>query len=114
MKCIFSVDVEDWFHILSLRSTPDLLAWDALPSHVEKNFARLLEIFEEKQIRITCFFLGWVARKHPNAVKLALRFGHEVASHGYAHRLVYSMTPREFLEIFEEKQIRITCFFLGW
>ena len=98
MKCIFSVDVEDWFHILSLRSTPDLLAWDALPSHVEKNFAKLLEIFEEKQVRITCFFLGWVARKHPDTVKLALRFGHEVASHGYAHRLVYSMTPREFLE----------------
>ena len=69
MKCIFSVDVEDWFHILSLRSTPDLLAWDALPSRVEKNFARLLEIFEERQMRITCFFLGWVARRYPATVK---------------------------------------------
>jgi hypothetical protein len=23
-KCIFSIDVEDWFHILDLPSTPDL------------------------------------------------------------------------------------------
>jgi len=98
MKCIFSVDVEDWFHILDTPSTPPLLEWDAQPSRVEKNFARLLEIFEEKQVRITCFFLGWVARRHPHLVKLALRFNHEVASHGYAHRLVHTMTPQEFFD----------------
>jgi polysaccharide deacetylase family protein (PEP-CTERM system associated) len=97
-KCIFSVDVEDWFHILDTASTPALLEWDALPSRVEDNFERLLEIFEEKGIRVTCFFLGWVARTHPRAVKQAQRFGHELASHGYAHRLVYTMTPKEFLE----------------
>jgi polysaccharide deacetylase family protein (PEP-CTERM system associated) len=98
MKCIFSVDVEDWFHILDLPSTPPLSEWDALPSRVEKNFMTLLGIFAEGNIRVTCFFLGWVAAKYPHLVRAAQSFGHEIASHGYAHRLVYQMTPEEFLD----------------
>ena len=47
MQCIFSVDVEDWFHILNLPSTPDLPMWDGLPSHVERDFLKLLDIFSE-------------------------------------------------------------------
>jgi polysaccharide deacetylase family protein (PEP-CTERM system associated) len=98
MKCIFSVDVEDWFHILDLPSTPSLGEWDALPSHVEKNFLRLLELFGQKEVRITCFFLGWVAAKYPHLVRAAQDLGHEIASHGFAHRLMYKMTPAEFFE----------------
>jgi polysaccharide deacetylase family protein (PEP-CTERM system associated) len=96
VKCIFSVDVEDWFHTLDLPSTPDLSSWDLLPSRIERNFGRLLEIFSETQVHVTCFFLGWVARRFPHLVREAERRGHEVASHGYAHRLVYKMTPQEF------------------
>jgi polysaccharide deacetylase family protein (PEP-CTERM system associated) len=96
MKCIFSVDVEDWFHILDLPSTPELSEWDSLPSHVEKNFRKLLDIFSEKNVAVTCFFLGWVAQKFPHLVKEASRRGHEIASHGYAHQLVYRMTEGEF------------------
>lgn len=98
MKCIFSIDVEDWFHILDVPSTPPLSAWDALPSRVERNFLCLLDIFAEKNVRATCFFLGWVAERFPHLVEEADRRGHEVASHGYAHKLVYEMTPGELLE----------------
>ena len=98
VKCIFSVDVEDWFHILDLPSTPDLSTWELLPSRVESNFGRLLEIFSEKHVHVTCFFLGWVAQKFPHLVREADRRGHEVASHGYAHRLAYKMTPQGFYE----------------
>ena len=97
-KCIFSVDVEDWFHILDIPATPPLSQWDSLPSLVEKNFRKLLDIFAEKDVRVTCFFLGWVAEKFPHLVKEAALQGHEIASHGYAHRLVYELTPQEFLE----------------
>jgi polysaccharide deacetylase family protein (PEP-CTERM system associated) len=90
------VDVEDWFH--TLPTTPDLSKWDSLPPRVESNFGRLLEMFSEKQVHVTCFFLGWVAQKFPHLVREADRRGHEVASHGYAHRLVYEMTPQEFYE----------------
>jgi polysaccharide deacetylase family protein (PEP-CTERM system associated) len=105
-KCIFSVDVEDWFHILDLPSTPGLSTWDSLPSRVESNFRRLLEIFSEAQVHVTCFFLGWVAQRFPHLVREADRSGHEVASHGYAHRLIYEMTPQEFYEdAFTSKRI---------
>lgn len=97
-KCVFSVDVEDWFHILDLPSTPDLNEWNSLPSRVERNLLRLLEIFEERDVHVTCFFLGWVAERFPHLVREAVRHGHEIASHGYAHRLVYQMTPEAFAQ----------------
>jgi len=97
-KCIFSVDVEDWFHILDSSSTPMLSEWELLPSRVEKNFFKLLDIFSERNVRVTCFFLGWVAEKFPYLVRAASERGHEIASHGYSHQLVYRMGPRKFFE----------------
>lgn len=97
-KAIFSVDVEDWFHILDVPSTPPLAMWDTLPSRVEKNFRHLLDLFSRKNARVTCFFLGWIAERFPHLVKEAVRRGHEIASHGYEHRLVYEMNRREFYE----------------
>src|SRR5438067_8842539 len=97
-KAIFSVDVEDWFHILDLPSTPKLEEWERLPSCVERNFRRLLQLFSEAGVHVTCFFLGWVGERFPHLVREAHRAGHEIASHGYAHRLVYSFQPHEFRE----------------
>jgi polysaccharide deacetylase family protein (PEP-CTERM system associated) len=97
-KAIFSVDVEDWFHILDVPSTPPLAMWDTLPSRVEKNFYHLLDLFSRKNARVTCFFLGWIAERFPHLVKEAVRRGHEIASHGYEHRLVYETNRREFYE----------------
>src|ERR1700687_813396 len=98
MKCIFSIDVEDWFHILDLSTTPEIAQWDSLPSRVENNFAKLLAILDERKAKATCFFLGWIARKSPRLVREAARQGHEIASHGYEHRLAYEMTSQEFFE----------------
>lgn len=104
-KCVFSIDVEDWFHILDIPSTPPLTDWNSLPSRVEINFLRLLDLFGQKEVHVTCFFLGWVAQKFPYLVREASRRGHEVASHGYAHRLAYEMTPPEFfLDIWDTKK----------
>ena len=63
---IFSVDVEDWFHILDVPSSPPISEWAGLPSHVEKNFTRkLLDIFSECNVQVTCFFLGWIGERYP-------------------------------------------------
>ncbi len=95
---IFSVDVEDWFHILDDPSVPTIDQWADLPSRVEKNFSKLLDIFSETHVQVTCFFLGWVAERFPHLVKEAVNRGHEVASHGYGHRLVYEQSRQEFYE----------------
>jgi polysaccharide deacetylase family protein (PEP-CTERM system associated) len=97
-KSVFSVDVEDWFHILDVPSTPNIEAWESLPSRVERNFHRLLDIFSENNVRTTCFFLGWIGKRFPHLVREADRRGHEIASHGYAHLLVHRMTAAEFYE----------------
>jgi polysaccharide deacetylase family protein (PEP-CTERM system associated) len=98
MKSVFTIDVEDWFHILDVPSTPPLGQWDSLPSSVEKNFRKLLTIFREAEVRTTCFFLGWIARRYPHLVAEAIAGGHEIASHGYAHQLVHKMTEAEFYD----------------
>src|SRR5438105_7515550 len=95
---IFSVDVEEWFHILDIGSAPHLSTWHSMPSRVEKNVYHLLELFSRSHARTTCFFLGWVAERFPHLVKEAARQGHEIASHGYAHRLIYQMSQNEFYD----------------
>src|SRR5947209_14895215 len=98
VKSIFTVDVEDWFHILDSPSAPDISQWNSLPSCVERNFIKLLDLFSEKDVRVTCFFLGYIAHRFPHLVREANLRGHEIASHGYSHRLIYTMTPQEFME----------------
>lgn len=94
--CIFSVDVEDWFHILDLPGLPDLAKWASLPSRVRGDFMRLLDLFDEQNVQVTCFFLGWVAERFPALVREAAQRGHEIASHGFSHTLVYEQTRDEF------------------
>src|SRR6185369_12812303 len=93
-----SIDVEDWYHILDVPSAPDISRWDDLPPRVEKNFHRLLDIMDETKSRSTCFFVGYIAQRFPGLVREAKERGHEIASHSYAHRLAYTMSPTEFLD----------------
>jgi polysaccharide deacetylase family protein (PEP-CTERM system associated) len=98
MKCIFTIDVEDWFHILDIPTAPPRDRWERLPSRVEANFGRLVDLLEEFDVRATCFFLGWIARQSPCLVALAREVGHEIASHGFDHRLIYKMDRGEFVD----------------
>ena len=91
-----TVDVEDYFHVSVFDGIVPRTEWDAMESRVCANTERLLDIFDEYSVRSTFFVLGWVGEKYPALVtKIAAR-GHEVASHGYAHRLVYDQTPAAF------------------
>lgn len=94
---VFTVDVEEWFHILDVPSTPPLREWAGLPSRVEASFRSMLEVFAEKRVRTTLFFLAWVAERYPHLVREAVAGGHEIASHGYAHELVYRQDRATFL-----------------
>lgn len=97
-RCIMSVDVEDWYHILDLPATPPMSEWASLPVRVERNFGRLLDHFDAASVRTTCFFLGWIAERFPGLVRAAVDRGHEIASHGYGHELVYQQGERAFFE----------------
>lgn len=91
-----SFDVEDWFQVENLKSAIRRDDWDSLELRVEQNTRRILAALQERGVKATFFILGWVAERCPELVREIDRQGHEVASHGYAHRLVYDMTPDEF------------------
>lgn len=94
--CTFSVDLEDWFHLLELPGAPSFDTWNALPSRLERNTYRLLAALDAHHVRATFFVLGWVAERFPALVRLLAEQGHEIASHGHAHRLVSTQRPVEF------------------
>lgn len=93
---VFTIDVEDWFHILEVTGTPDLASWDSHPSRLETNFRVLLELLAAHKVHATCFVLGWVARRFPLLLREAADLGHEIASHGFGHQIVHGISPREF------------------
>ena len=93
-----SVDVEDYFQVSAFEKTVDRRRWDRLESRVCRNTDRLLALFARVDVRATFFVLGWVADRYPELVGRIAAAGHEVASHGYSHRLVYDQTPDEFRE----------------
>jgi polysaccharide deacetylase family protein (PEP-CTERM system associated) len=92
----FSIDVEDWFHSENVKAGVARAAWDGCESRVERNTMRMLEILEAHRVRATFFVLGWVAERRPTIVRAIAGAGHEVASHGYGHELVYALTPEAF------------------
>lgn len=93
-----TVDVEDYFHVSAFDGIVPRTRWETLESRVERNTDRLLAIFDEAGVTATFFVLGWVAERFPQLVRRIAQQRHEVASHGYAHRLVYDMTPGMFRE----------------
>jgi polysaccharide deacetylase family protein (PEP-CTERM system associated) len=93
-----TVDVEDYFHVSAFDRVLSRDDWPAQESRVVANTERLLTLLAEHRVRATCFVLGWVAERWPGLVKTIAAGGHEVASHGYWHRLVYTQTPDEFRE----------------
>lgn len=93
---IISVDVEDYFHVEAFSDVVDRGQWDTYPCRVEANTRRLLDLFDECQVKATFFILGWVADRYPALVQQIAGRGHELACHSYWHRLIYKLTPEEF------------------
>jgi len=101
-----SVDVEDYLHVAAFSEAIKREKWDDYESRVCKNTHKLLDIFDSRKIKSTFFVLGWVAERHPALVREIAQRGHEVASHGYSHQLIYQQTPEEFKqETLRSKQI---------
>lgn len=95
LNCL-TVDVEDYFHSNAMDSAVSPSQWHGLPQRVESNTRRLLDLLEAYDTRATFFVLGWVAERYPSLVTDIVSRGHEVACHGYLHRLAYQLGPVEF------------------
>lgn len=94
---IMTIDVEDWYNSsLDLFKDTDVEHGAKPDANVVDNTLYSLKLLAETKNKATFFVLGTVAEYYPDLVKEILSQGHEVATHGYAHNLVYKLSPQEF------------------
>ncbi|KAF0221852.1 MAG: polysaccharide [Geobacteraceae bacterium] len=96
MKNALTIDVEDYFHVSNLGSHISRSSWCYLPVRIEENTRRVLDLLSLYGVRATFFVLGWVAERMGTLIREISSAGHEIASHGYDHRLAYELSPDEF------------------
>jgi polysaccharide deacetylase family protein (PEP-CTERM system associated) len=92
----FTVDVEDYFQVSALAPAIARDSWFEREYRVEANTDRVLAALADHGVHGTFFVLGWIAEKSPGLVRRIAAAGHEIASHGYSHELIYSQSPSEF------------------
>lgn len=91
---LLTFDIEDWYH-------PSLATINAsqkvkLENRVVEPTLRIINMLEKSNNRATFFVLGEVAEAFPELLEEMINHGHEVASHGYHHDLVYNYTKYQF------------------
>ena len=91
-----SVDVEDWFQVGAFETVIAKADWEHLERRVERNADAVLGLFAEAGVKGTFFTLGWVAERHPGLIRRIVDAGHEIASHGWDHDRVFTLSPDEF------------------
>lgn len=96
--CMISFDVEDYFQVDNLKEVIDRSEWNSRTLRVEENTRRILDILDRYDTKATFFVLGWIAERVPDLVAEIHRAGHEIATHGYGHELVYTLNVNEFRE----------------
>ncbi len=95
---LFTVDVEEHFHVNAFDALVSRDEWERLPSRVDRNVGVLLDLLARHAATGTFFTLGWVARRNPALVRRVSEAGHEVACHSFWHRRAGTLTPAAFRE----------------
>jgi polysaccharide deacetylase family protein (PEP-CTERM system associated) len=91
MHNVLTVDVEEWYHVCGAT-----LPFRVPERRVVGAMERMLELFASWQVKATFFMLGSVAEREQGLVPLIAAHGHEIASHGYSHRLVTELDASSF------------------
>jgi polysaccharide deacetylase family protein (PEP-CTERM system associated) len=111
---LLTIDVEDWFQVENFKKCIPYSSWPNCELRVERNVHKILDLLDSIKLnnpinsstaarqhssmndldnsvcdspKATFFILGWIARRLPNLVCEIKAKGHEVASHGYYHKL---------------------------
>ena len=104
-KSILSIDVEDYYMVSAFESVVKRAGWDGFESRIERNTRHILALLDECQDtpghgkpHATFFCLGWLAERYPHLIREIHDQGHEIASHGYHHHMITTMSKEEFRE----------------
>jgi polysaccharide deacetylase family protein (PEP-CTERM system associated) len=96
MRNALSVDVEDWFQVGAFEKVIGKGDWPRLESRVQRNTDAVLDLFARAGVKATFFTLGWVAERAGAQMRRIVAEGHEIASHGWDHDRVFTLTPDQF------------------
>lgn len=89
---ILTIDVEDWYMNI------DISKWDLYENRVFESTNNVLNILNEYDTKATFFILGYVAEHFPELVQRIKNQGHEIATHGYSHKMITKQKPLDFKE----------------
>jgi polysaccharide deacetylase family protein (PEP-CTERM system associated) len=94
---LLTFDIEDWFQVENFKEYIPYSSWSSREQRVQSNTIALLDLLDDvpTKVKATFFILGWVAKRHPDLVSEISKRGHEVASHGYDHKLCYQQSSEE-------------------
>ena len=96
MRNALTIDVEDYFQVSALAPYIPRSEWDTVGGRVEPNVDRILALLDEYGARATFFTLGWIAERYPGLIHRIVANGHELASHGFAHKRASEQSPAAF------------------
>jgi polysaccharide deacetylase family protein (PEP-CTERM system associated) len=123
MLNILTIDLEDYFQVHAFSDVIKFEDWGNYECRIERNTNRLLEILNvvtqnstvktqnskldhsityslnnslSRKVQATFFVLGWLAERYPDLIRRIHKEGHEIACHGYAHKLIYTQSKEEF------------------
>jgi len=91
-----TVDVEEYYHGVEFTEALGVDGVRRLPSRVVPQTERLLDVLDSHGARGTFFTLGVVAQRYPRLVRQIAERGHEIASHGWDHTLVFRLGAAGF------------------
>ena len=72
-----------------------------LNAELKVNTHKILSLLDKREQKATFFVLGWVAARYPKLVNEISDLGHEVASHGMSHQLIYNQE----IDVFRQETI---------
>ncbi len=84
-----TIDLEDWAQSTLGPNMP-------ITDRVVRNTDRMLDLLDRHGVRATFFALGKVCEKFPQLLPRIASAGHEIATHGFGHELVYTLDPERF------------------
>jgi polysaccharide deacetylase family protein (PEP-CTERM system associated) len=97
LQIVLSFDLEEHFRIeaaVGLPADPALESYYGARLDISTRW--LLDLLQARSIKGTFFVLGQTAHDQPALIRKIQDYGHEVASHGWNHRRLHSLTPAAF------------------
>jgi polysaccharide deacetylase family protein (PEP-CTERM system associated) len=90
---ILTFDIEEWFNFDNISRD---IHWENTPSRIDIGVERILTELECRNLKATCFCLGWIAQKHPHIIKAIHTQGHHIGCHSYQHELATRFSRQDF------------------